>query len=108
MIFGLLGYYRVNYDMDTWKEFARILKEEPEEFPYYTRALLIDDALNLARLGLLNYSIAFDLTSYLSVNETNYWPWKEAFNNLKFLYNILRDRPGFEVVEVKFYKNFLC
>lgn len=95
-----LGYYRVNYDVETWKNIARILKEEPEEFHYYTRALLIDDALNLARLGLLDYSIAFDITSYLSVNETNYWPWKEAFNNLKFLYNILRDRPGFEVVEV--------
>lgn len=96
----ILGYYRVNYDVATWKEFARILKEEPDQFPYYTRALLIDDSLNLARLGLLNYSVAFEIAGYLSINETNYWPWKEAFANLRFLHNILRDRPGFEVVEV--------
>uniref|UniRef100_A0A336KLP7 CSON013121 protein n=1 Tax=Culicoides sonorensis TaxID=179676 RepID=A0A336KLP7_CULSO len=94
-----IGYYRVNYNTETWKQFANILKESPEDFPHYTRALLIDDVLNLARFGFVNYSIAFDLVSYLNVNEKEYFPWKEAYENLKFLYNILKDRPGFEIIE---------
>lgn len=97
------GYYRINYDIKTWIKFSNLLKTSPESLPYTTRALLIDDAFNLARLGQLNYSIAFEVASYLNSSERNYYIWKETFLNLKFLYNLLRDRPGFDRVAVSYF-----
>ncbi|PSN54388.1 Aminopeptidase N [Blattella germanica] len=48
------------------------------------RAQLMDDALNLARAGLLDYSIALDITQYLS-NELEYLPWKSFFNAVGYI-----------------------
>lgn len=48
------------------------------------RAQLVDDALNLARGGSLDYQIALDITKYL-VHENDYVPWKAAINSLNFI-----------------------
>jgi aminopeptidase N len=48
------------------------------------RAQLLDDSLNLARAGLLNYTIALDLTRYLT-KETDFIPWTSYFRALSFL-----------------------
>lgn len=48
------------------------------------RAQLIDDALNLARGGSLDYQIALDITKYL-VHENDYVPWKAAISALTFI-----------------------
>lgn len=48
------------------------------------RAQLIDDALNLARGGILDYRIAMNLTKYLA-HEKDYVPWKAAIYALHFI-----------------------
>jgi len=48
------------------------------------KAQLLDDSLNLARAGVLNYSIALDITTYLE-RETEYIPWTSYFRALTFL-----------------------
>lgn len=73
------GYYRVQYDETNWKSIISHLRD-PKRFQQIApsnRAQLIDDALNLARAGLLSYQTAFDLTLYLE-HETEYVPWKSA------------------------------
>jgi aminopeptidase N len=69
------GYYRVNYDLDNWMAIIKQLKDNHEVFPFTTRAILIDDVLNLARMNMLNYTIAFDLLSYLMDKEVTLHPW---------------------------------
>lgn len=48
------------------------------------RAQLLDDALNLARAGVLKYSTALKLTEYL-IKEVDYIPWYSALNAFTFL-----------------------
>lgn len=48
------------------------------------RAQLLDDALNLARAGVLQYSTALELAKYL-VKEVDYIPWYTALNAFTFL-----------------------
>jgi len=55
------------------------------------KAALLDDAFNLARAGYVNYSIPFDLTTYLT-HETEYEPWVSV-NNFNFLNHILAYSP---------------
>lgn len=94
------GYYRCNYDLDNWKAIIKQLKTDHTVFPYETRAILIDDALNLARMNLLNYSIAIDLIYYLmDKDETSLHPWLSALNNLNYLYKTMEELPNFAVIE---------
>lgn len=48
------------------------------------RAQLLDDSLYLARAGLLSYSTALDLTTYLAA-ETDFVPWVSFYRALTFL-----------------------
>lgn len=76
------------------------LQTDHSVFPYETRAILIDDALNLARMDLLDYKIAFDLLSYLmDKDEVTLHPWLSALNNLNYLYKTMEELPNFAVVE---------
>jgi hypothetical protein len=71
-------------------------------FPYETRAILIDDALNLARMNMLDYEVAFDLLSYLmddEKDEVTLHPWLSALKNLNYLYKTMEEQPNFQVVE---------
>ena len=57
------------------------LKTDHTVFPYETRAILIDDALNLARMDMLDYKIVFDLLSYLmEKDEVTLHPWLSALS----------------------------
>ncbi|XP_014296929.2 putative aminopeptidase-2 [Microplitis demolitor] len=79
------GYYRVNYDNLSWFRIIRVLKSvEFERIHEINRASLLDDVFNLARAGYIKYSIALNLTQYLS-QEVNYIPWKAAFDGLFYL-----------------------
>ncbi|KAJ9591526.1 hypothetical protein L9F63_001880 [Diploptera punctata] len=50
------GLYRVNYDHKNWELLSNYLNSEKyEEIAVLNRALLLDDALNLARVGQLPY-----------------------------------------------------
>lgn len=84
------GYYRVNYDKRNWGMIADHLldKRKHTTIAPSNRAQLIDDALNLARGGYLNYSVALNVTRYL-VHETEYVPWKAAIGSLNFIDSML-------------------
>ncbi|XP_062557607.1 aminopeptidase N-like [Armigeres subalbatus] len=83
------GYYRVNYDEENWENIITTLYDTPEVFHRLTRSQLVDDAMNLAHAGKLDYSIAFRVFDYLRA-ETDYIPWDIASNNLNYLKRMLR------------------
>ncbi|XP_075230574.1 aminopeptidase N-like [Lycorma delicatula] len=84
------GFYRINYDTKNWELLTQQLLDSTKfkEIGVINRAQLIDDALNLARAGVLNYSMAFNLTKYLS-SELEYFPWKSAFTAFDYLDSML-------------------
>ena len=45
---------------------------------------IIDDALNLARAGHLDYELALGVTAYLN-KETEYIPWKAALSGFSYI-----------------------
>lgn len=49
---------------------------------------LIDDALNLARAGKLDYDVALRLAQTWA-HETEYGPWKSYIRNMEFLRKML-------------------
>ena len=90
------GYYRVNYDRLNWQMIINQLnKESFTNISTINRAQLIDDALNLARAGKLDYTTALDVTSYLA-HETEYLPWKAAFTAMHYLDDMLFKMPGYD------------
>ncbi|XP_035717445.1 aminopeptidase N-like isoform X1 [Vespa mandarinia] len=98
MIFNVLetGYYRVNYDRTNWQLIIKQLnKDNFRDISTINRAQLIDDALNLARAGKLDYAIALDVTSYLA-HESEYLPWKAALTALNYLDDMLIMLPGYD------------
>ena len=70
------------------------LNRDHTQIHVINRAQLIDDALNLARSGLLDYQIALGVTSYLD-KETEYIPWKAALKGMAYLKNMLKRSPAY-------------
>ncbi|XP_046398919.1 aminopeptidase N isoform X2 [Ischnura elegans] len=90
------GFYRVNYDPTNWKMLiAQLESDRFTDLNSINRAQLLDDALNLARAGLLDYGTALSVTRYLS-QETEYLPWKAAFSALGYIDSMLVRTGGFE------------
>lgn len=48
------------------------------------RAQIVDDAFNLARAGIIDYSQTLSILSYLKY-ETEYYPWYPAITGFNFL-----------------------
>ncbi|KAF6203836.1 hypothetical protein GE061_002171 [Apolygus lucorum] len=91
------GFYRVNYDERNWQLIIAQLRD-PDRFlniGELNRAQLIDDSLQLARAGQLNYSVALNLTTYLA-EEVSYLPWETAFPGLGFLNTMLKKMPIYD------------
>jgi hypothetical protein len=84
------GFFRVNYDHTNW----RLLISSFQKLPDVTRAQLLDDALNLALSGRLEYSIALDLTSQL-ITDVEYLPWSAALTALEHLDTMLALTPAY-------------
>ncbi|XP_052869863.1 aminopeptidase N [Anopheles cruzii] len=84
------GYYRVNYDERNWQMIVTHLQDRDKHgtIAATNRAQLIDDALNLARAGYLDYTVALNVTRYL-VHETDYVPWKAAISALNYIDSML-------------------
>ncbi|XP_017572740.1 alanyl (membrane) aminopeptidase b [Pygocentrus nattereri] len=82
---NVLGYYRVNYDMDNWERLLSTLQTSHESIPLLNRVQLIDDAFNLARAKIIPTTLALRTTQYLST-EREYMPWKSALDNLDYYY----------------------
>lgn len=99
----VIGYYRVNYDTTNWKLIIKQLNniKNFKNISVINRAQLVDDALNLARAGKLDYDIAFNVTSYMA-HETEYLPWKAAFRSLSYLNNMLIKSRGYDKFRVNY------
>ncbi|XP_050079428.1 aminopeptidase N-like [Anopheles maculipalpis] len=80
------GYYRVNYDEESWHKLIAVLNSDrfDELVPVINRAQLVDDVANLARAGEVSYDVALSLMQYLE-RETEYIPWSTAYNALLYL-----------------------
>lgn len=85
-----LGFYRVNYDNNNWRSLTQALKSQRDVFSHETIAQLIDDALSLARDGLLSYQIVLNMVESLD-QESSTIVWNAASLNLLELNNRLRD-----------------
>lgn len=100
------GYYRVNYDTQTWENIISALYESPDKFHRLTRSQLIDDVMNLAHAGKLDYFMAFQVLDYLT-EESDSIPWSTASSNLKFLERMLR-HDGEALDNLKSYSSMLA
>ncbi|CAG5041327.1 unnamed protein product [Parnassius apollo] len=80
------GFYRVNYDQHNWELLIKILNDPSrfQEIHPINRAQIIDDAMNLALSGRLDYRTALDITSYLT-HERSYVPWKAGLVALGYI-----------------------
>ncbi|KAJ8959940.1 hypothetical protein NQ314_006143 [Rhamnusium bicolor] len=79
------SFYRVNYDETLWRRIIRSLKgEERKDIHVLNRAQLVDDIFSIARIGDVNYSLAFELAEFL-VDETDYYPWYSALNAFTYI-----------------------
>ncbi|XP_024945954.1 uncharacterized protein LOC107272872 [Cephus cinctus] len=93
------GYFRVNYDPINWYMIIDQLKgENYTVIPPVNRASLIDDSLNFARAGYINYSLALDLTTYLE-HEDDYVPWYAAWTNFGHLNRMLARNKNYALWE---------
>ncbi|XP_071050027.1 aminopeptidase N-like [Onthophagus taurus] len=83
------GFYRVNYDMNNWDRIINYLKTKTftNVIPV-NRAQLINDVFNLAKSGELSYTVALDLSMYMS-EELDYLPIKTFLTEMVFLANKL-------------------
>jgi len=88
------GFYRVNYDPVNWKLIADLLVSDHKAIHETNRAQILDDAFNLARAGLISYTLALGETAYLK-NEKDYIPWMSALNGFKYLESMMKRSPGY-------------
>ncbi|XP_039261142.2 aminopeptidase N-like [Styela clava] len=89
------GFYRVNYDEDTWnKIIAKLVSASFEEIPERSRAQMISDVFNLARPGRLDITYGMDLSKYM-IREQEFVPWKVFMQNVKFLEYMLSRTPAY-------------
>lgn len=92
----------MNYDAKNWELLTRYL-QNPDKFQDIApanRAQLVDDAMNLARGGRLDYNVALNITKYL-VHETEYVPWKSALNALTFINAMMIKTGDYDKLKVK-------
>lgn len=95
-----IGYYRVNYDEETWNRIIDFLNSDDYSHIHrLNRAQLVDDAFNLARSGRLDYSIAFQLAKYLE-RETDYFPFYSFFTALTFVNVEVAGSEEFDTIKV--------
>ncbi|XP_078360605.1 endoplasmic reticulum aminopeptidase 1-like [Oculina patagonica] len=80
---GQTGFYRVNYENENWKKLVHQLNASHQTLSAADRAGLLDDALNLARSGMLADEVALNLTTYLK-KEREYVPWMSALDNMAY------------------------
>jgi aminopeptidase N len=76
------GYYRVNYDVDSWSKIrAALFSENHGGIHVANRAQIVDDLFNFARAGIVDYSTALDILGYIKM-EKSYTPWLAFFNGM--------------------------
>lgn len=86
------GYYRVNYDITSWKRLLMNFHALPE----ITRAQLLDDAFQLARAEFVDYEIPLTLCLMMTKNPVDHLSWWAFSNGIGYLTNMVRREPAFE------------
>ncbi|XP_004380316.1 glutamyl aminopeptidase [Trichechus manatus latirostris] len=85
-----VGFYRVNYEAQTWNKLAENLSSSHMDFSSADRASLIDDAFALARAQLLDYKKALQLTRYLT-KEEDFLPWQRVISAITYIISMFED-----------------
>uniref|UniRef100_A0A182JYK9 Aminopeptidase n=1 Tax=Anopheles christyi TaxID=43041 RepID=A0A182JYK9_9DIPT len=83
------GYYRVEYEESMLRALIERINKDHTTFEPATRARLIDDTINIAQSRGGNYEVVLQLLNYLQ-RETDYVPWAVAYDNLRYMQNMLR------------------
>lgn len=97
-----IGFYRVNYEEETWKWIAETLSSNHTNFSSADRSSFIDDAFALARAQLLNYKTALNLTRYLD-SEEDYLPWERVISSVSYIISMFEDdRELYPMIETYF------
>jgi aminopeptidase N len=65
------------------------------------RAQIMDDSLNLAEAGLLDYETALNLTRYLE-HETEYVPWNAALSSMGYISSMMSRTSGYGLLKKHF------
>ncbi|XP_025268509.1 aminopeptidase N-like [Camponotus floridanus] len=111
IIFNLqqAGYYRVNYDIMNWEKIAQYLNSEKySNIHVLNRAQIINDAFHFAIEKKLEFSIFWELVSYLA-QETDYiawYPMLKAFEIMSNIFPFLDFYPEFKgVLKFDFMQN---
>ncbi|CAF4959395.1 unnamed protein product [Pieris macdunnoughi] len=87
------GYYRVNYDDYTWNLIIVALRgADRTKIHEHNRAQIVDDVLQFARSGLMTYTRAFNILSFLQY-EKDYAPWVAAMTGFTWIRNRLVGSP---------------
>ena len=94
-----MGYYRVNYEQSNWDLLSQQLTTDHDVIDKVNRAQILDDALDLARGGLLSYETALGINSYLSA-EIEYVPWAASLDNMGYLENMFTRSSGYGALKV--------
>ncbi|XP_007938972.1 glutamyl aminopeptidase [Orycteropus afer afer] len=85
-----IGFYRVNYELETWNWIATNLSSDHKSFSSADRASFIDDAFALARAQLLDYKVVLNLTKYLKVEE-DFLPWQRVISAITYIISMFED-----------------
>lgn len=90
-----LGYYRVNYDHNSWLA----LSINYVHLPAVTRGAMLDDALALAQAELLTYDVPLTLLRKLAIisNEDRVWgavPLASAESGLRYVTDMISREPA--------------
>ena len=91
-----MGYYRVSYDRDVWLKLLNTTTFS--KLSNLNRAQVFNDAMSLARAGLLDYTIALGMTNHLA-KEEDYIVLTVAKKSLEYLQNMLSKDQRWENLE---------
>lgn len=78
------GYYRVNYDSDSWLLIAKTLVEDHQSIEEMTRSQIVNDVFALYVSGNLDMSIAMRVLAYLD-KETSLAVWDSVISGYELL-----------------------
>ncbi|CAK5081502.1 unnamed protein product [Meloidogyne enterolobii] len=107
------GYYRIQYDPETYENIICILSTNMTFIDLASRARLLEDAFTIARTGLISFELAFRMSEYL-VEEKEYLPLLVFNNHLQHLLLLLRNHNKsylirsfiLEMLETQFHRLF--
>ncbi|KAL4706777.1 hypothetical protein ACJJTC_018158 [Scirpophaga incertulas] len=81
-----IGFYRVNYDDHSWDLIAQLLSGPDRELVHeYNRAKIVMDVFHFARSGIMTYTKAYHILSFLKY-ETAYTVWRTAIDEINWIF----------------------